>query len=721
MFFLKFRNRFRGLTHWCAWAWLLLASLPGPIVARAQEPEPRVTPLPADAGQDVPYDPVWNGQQSGANRRGNMVIVTPQEWKRVFDITASGLMYKPELPDVDFTQKVVIGILLGDQLAIDRAVKIRRVVKTGQQIVVEYEATLGSTRDANGMTVTKTSQPFFFYSIDKTDLPVVFHNLSPPEVTAAIESSEPLDSYSGDPGGQRTGTIGDVATADRGVVWADRLEMAKGSQAGLYIMNGAIGQNRVAINMVWVLLCAFLIFGMIPGFALFGAGFSRGKNATYAMVQCLCIPMLGALGFWSIGWGLMYGAGGPVPNLGGLAPVSDPSAGVPLGSLGSIFATHGFFLGGEMYDVGIGSMFLLQAAYLCVALAVPTAAVLERMRLWPYLSFGILFSIILYPLFGHWAWGGGWLATLGQPGHMGLGCGYVDYAGAGTVHALGGMAGLAATLALGPRAGRFGADGTTTVLRPHSIPLGLLGGFALVVAGFGLNAAGTFGASGEGSLRIGLVAATTLMAAAGGATVALVYIWLTTRLISPLILINGALAGVVSVSGAVAFVSPSVGFMIGAIGGLLACLAAMFLEMFRIDDPVNAVATHGVGGLWGMLAVGIFADGTYGAGWNRTLVNLQPWPLVGILYGGTMQFVAQCLACVVVIIWGFGGSFALLKVIGLLLKGLRVNEADERGGLDAAILGVDSYALDPSVLGRRTTLPDEVLPTRVAVPARPRE
>ncbi len=499
----------------------------------------------------------------------------------------------------------------------------------------------------------------------------------------------------GDAGGATTGSAADLEDASGYADAKTKKSLQEANNhsvygAGFAFANNASGQNRIGINTAWLLVCGFLVMFMQAGFALVETGFTRAKSAVHTMMLNLCIYFIGLLGFWAVGFALMYGAAGAnAANIGGIAPFGDASKTVGIPGLGSLFATNGFFLSGNNYDVGVCAMFLFQVVFMDTAATIPTGAMAERWKFIAFIVYGFFISMILYPIFGHWAWGGGWLSQLGNK--FGLGCGYVDFAGSGVVHGIGGLCGMAGAIVLGPRIGKYNKDGTANAIPGHNIPLALLGILILAFGWFGFNSGSTFGAAGGGNLRIGIVATTTMLASAGGAFASMMYMYFKSGKPDPTMVANGFLGGLVAITAPAGFVSPTVGVLIGAIGGLIVCWAIAFLDLIRVDDPVGAVAVHAGAGLWGVLAVGIFADGTYGNGWNSTvLANGQPAPLVGLLHGGTGQFFAQCVGVVTIIVWGFGLSYAFFKLQDKLM-GIRSSREDELSGLDIPEMGIVAY------------------------------
>ena len=294
-------------------------------------------------------------------------------------------------------------------------------------------------------------------------------------------------------------------------------------------------------------------------------------------------------------------------------------------------------------------------------------------------------SMILYPLFGNWAWGGGWLSQLGV--NFGLGHGYVDFAGSGVVHAVGGLCAIAGAIVLGPRIGKYNADGSVNAIPGHNIPLGLLGTFILAFGWFGFNPGSTLGVAGGGLNRVGIVAVATMLASAGGALSAAAYMVFKTSKPDPTMIANGLLAGLVAITAASGFVGATAGFIIGAIAGVLVCLSVEFWDRMKIDDPVGAISVHGVCGLWGVVSVGLFADGTafYGGAWNGVTGSVR-----GLFYGDAGQLGAQLIGCLTLFVWAFGLSYLFFKTLNALIP-MRVPAEVELEGLDAEETGVLAY------------------------------
>jgi ammonium transporter, Amt family len=509
--------------------------------------------------------------------------------------------------------------------------------------------------------------------------------------------------WAGDPGGDKTGVATDAQNAPgepfvipepdaKDPDFAKKKEafdeftaMAEKEPLAVKLAD-FVGQNRIAINLMWTLVAGFLVMFMQAGFALVETGLCRAKNASHTMLMNFLVYVIGLTGFWIVGFALMYGAM-PVASLGGTAGL-DAAKEVVIELFGKpfgLFATNGWFLGGNVYDVGVFTIFLFQMVFMDTAATIPTGAMAERWKLSAFFVFGFFMSMILYPLFGNWAWGGGWLSQLGV--NFGIGHGYVDFAGSGVVHAVGGLCALAGAIVLGPRLGKYNRDGTINPMPAHHIPMALLGAFILAFGWFGFNPGSTLGVSGGGLNRVGIIAVTTMLSGAGGALAATCYMVLKTGKPDPTMVANGLLAGLVAITAPSGFVGANTGFIIGAIAGVIVCAAVAFFDKLRIDDPVGAISVHGVCGLFGVLCVGIFADGTafYGGSWNGVSGSVK-----GLLYGDWGQFGAQVIGCITLLVWAFGGSLVFFKIVDMIM-GMRVSPEVEQEGLDLDETGVLAY------------------------------
>lgn len=440
-----------------------------------------------------------------------------------------------------------------------------------------------------------------------------------------------------------------------------------------------VGQSQIAINLVWTLVCGFLVMFMQAGFAMVEAGFCRAKHAAHVIMTNFMIYPIGMLGFWICGFAFMYGSVGPLATLGGVPVLTGTE--VKLGDFG-ILGTKGFFLNGT-YDVSVYAFFLFQMVFMDTTATIPTGAMAERWRFTAFAIYGFFISMIVYPIYGHMVWGGGGLAMLGQK--YGLGNGVVDFAGSSVVHAVGGFVALAGAIVIGPRIGKFNKDGSANVIPGHHIPMAVIGTFILAFGWFGFNAGSTLGAVGGGNFRIAVIATNTMLASAGGAFLAMVYMKLKTKKYDPGMMVNGLLGGLVAITAPCAFVNATSSVLIGALGAALVIWAVGFIERMGIDDPVGAVAVHGFGGVFGTLCVGIFADGTFGAGLNGVAT-----PVTGLLHGNPKQLIAQAIGAVVCMAWAFGTGYAFFKIQKKLMR-IRPLAEDEIAGLDIPEMGVLAY------------------------------
>ncbi|HMF43353.1 MAG TPA: ammonium transporter [Polyangia bacterium] len=436
-----------------------------------------------------------------------------------------------------------------------------------------------------------------------------------------------------------------------------------------------------ALDLAWVLVGAFLVMLMQVGFAMVETGFVRAKNAVHTMGMNLVVYPVGALGYWLCGYGLMFGGVPGWRSLGDGAPVAHEIGPRLGGHLFGLFGAAKFALVSVPHDAPNLAMFLFGAVFMDTAATIPTGALAERWRFSAFLAYAFFMSMILYPVYGNWVWGGGWLAGLGV--NAGLGHGHVDFAGSSVVHMTGGITALVGALVLGPRAGKFRRDGTIAVMPGHNLPMTVVGTFILAFGWFGFNAGSTLAAT---DARIALVAANTMLASASGAVAALGAVWYRSRKPDVGMTCNGLLGGLVSITAPCAFVSPSAAVLIGMMGGLLVATSVIWFERrMRIDDPVGAVSVHGVCGVWGALALGLFADGSYGAGWNGV-----DGPVRGLLFGDARQFVAQLIGVTANVVFVSAAAYGFFKLVDRLL-GNRVDPETESTGLDTTEMGAEAY------------------------------
>jgi len=479
----------------------------------------------------------------------------------------------------------------------------------------------------------------------------------------------------GDPGGVKTGTVSDVVAADtkKGLTLADLVNQA--------------GQNRIAINFVWTLITGFLVMFMQAGFALVETGLCRAKNANHTMMMNFMVYGFGLFAFWVCGFAIQMGGVGPYTTLGGGAGLNSEYSISLFGKSFGLWGTHGFFMThGGAYDVAAMVMFLFQMVFMDTALTIVTGAAAER---WKYAAFAVssvFMGALTYPLFANWAWGGGWLATLGS--NFGLGHGYSDFAGSGVVHSVGGMTALALSMIIGPRIGKYSRRGKPNPMPGHDIVIVLTGCFILAFGWFGFNPGSTLAASGNGALRISSIAVNTMLAGCTGSFGAILYMWMRYGKPDASMSGNGLLAGLVAITAPSGFVNTVGAAIIGFVAGVLVCLSVEFIErVLKVDDPVGAISVHGTNGLWGVISVGLFADGTsnYGGSWNG--VNGS---VTGLFYGDPSQLVAQLIGVSTLVGFVFTFSYVANWIIDAII-GQRVSAADELAGLDIPEMGALGY------------------------------
>ena len=396
-------------------------------------------------------------------------------------------------------------------------------------------------------------------------------------------------------------------------------------------------------NIIW-LLGAFLVFFMQAGFAFLGAGLIRAKNTTNYMTKSFMDFAIASLSFWAFGFALMWGT-----------------------SEAGIAGNTNYFL----TDAADGQTyvdFVFQMVFAGTAATIVAGAVAERTKTQAYLAYSFIIGAIIYPLYGHWVWGGGWLGAMDKIDLPAA----ADYAGSGVVHAVGGFVALAGAVVVGPRIGKFNADGSANVIAGHNVGYVVIGTFILFFGWFGFNIN-----TGD---SIGLNAINTLMAGATGSVVALYIRLVQTGKTDILIACNGALAGLVGITAGAAFVEPWSAVAIGAIAAPIMMGSLILIErVFKIDDPVGAISVHGVTGLWGLLAVGIFANGNNG--------------VEGLVVGEGKQIVSQLISMGVVMAWGLVTGFALFMLLKVSM-GVRATEAEELEGLDIPEHSLPAYGDD---------------------------
>ena len=398
-----------------------------------------------------------------------------------------------------------------------------------------------------------------------------------------------------------------------------------------------VDDTATHLGNLTTMVAAFLVFFMQAGFAFLGAGLIRAKSTVNYMTKSFMDFAIASLSFWAFGFAIMMGT-----------------------SAAGIAGTDNFFLlsGGDDWQVYVDWMF--QMVFAGTAATIVAGAVAERTKTQAYFAYSFLIGAIIYPLYGHWVWNGeGWLAMMGA----------ADYAGSGVVHAVGGFVALAGAAVVGPRIGKYNSDGSPNDLRGHNVPFVIIGTFILFFGWFGFNI------NGGGS--IGLNAINTLLAGATGAVVALYAQLIRTGKADILMSCNGALAGLVGITAPVAYVDPWAAVVIGALAAPIMMVSVAVIErVLKVDDPVGAVSVHGVSGLWGLLAVAIFASGNNG--------------VTGLVGGDAGLIVPQLVSMGVVLVWALATGFAMFFLLKFTM-GVRLTPEEEEMGVDASEHGIVAY------------------------------
>lgn len=399
-----------------------------------------------------------------------------------------------------------------------------------------------------------------------------------------------------------------------------------------------------SIDMVWVVVASVLVFLMQLGFALVECGFTRAKNAANIIMKNLMDFAIGSVAYYIVGFGLMFGA---------------TAAGLGLIGVTGLFRPE--TLGLSIFDSLTPSVFIFfQTVFAATAATIVSGAMAERTQFRAYVIYSFIISLVIYPIAGHWSWGGGWLAGLG----------FIDFAGSTVVHSVGGWAALVGAITLGPRIGKYGPDGKVNAIPGHNLPLGAAGVFLLWVGWFGFNPGSTVAANGQ----IGYIAMTTNLAAAVAACTTMFVTWFRYKKPDVSMTLNGALAGLVAITAGCANVSFYGALAIGVVAGILIVVGIEVVDkVFKVDDPVGAVSVHLINGVWGTLAVGLFAtEGGlfYGGGFHQ--LGIQALGVAA--YGGWTVITTGIL------------FFVLKKTVGL-----RVPAEEEKLGLDLVEHGNSAY------------------------------
>jgi Amt family ammonium transporter len=473
-----------------------------------------------------------------------------------------------------------------------------------------------------------------------------------------------------------------LALAVPAVLAAQAAPAAVNADSLLKATADAAAANTVSINFVWTLVTGFLVMFMQAGFAMVETGFTRAKNAAHTFTMNFMVYGIAMMGYWLCGFALQAGGLGPLTTLGGFDKLSHEFV-VTLGDKSwGLFGHTGFFLAGVAYAAPVFTYFLFQMVFMDTAATIPTGGMAERWKFSAFCVFSLFIGAIIYPIYANWVWGGGWLSQLGA--NLGLGHGHVDFAGSSVVHMTGGVIALVGAKLIGPRRGKYNPDGTANAIPGHNIPMALVGTFILAFGWFGFNPGSTLAGS---DLRIGVIATNTMLAGAAGSITAMLYMWWRYGKPDPSMIANGALAGLVAITAPCAFVTAPSAVLIGAVAGVLVCWSVFFFERTaKIDDPVGAISVHGTNGLWGILSLGLLADGTYGDGWNGVKGNVT-----GLFYGDASQFVAQIIGGVTNIVAVGLMAYAAYKITEVLVGGHRVSPAVEELGLDFPEMGALAY------------------------------
>ncbi len=537
----------------------------------------------------------------------------------------------------------------------------------------------------------------------------------------ALAALAPLRALADDPAPDKTGAFQSTPTS-YSVPGYSKPDPAKATTKDLAVAVDAVAQAAshgiFSVNFVWTLIAGFLVMFMQAGFALVETGLTRAKNVAHTFSMNFLVYALGMFGFFVCGFALMCG-GINGTNIGGPASLGGVPTLTHMFTVGSsvggdhgwgLFGTTGFFLSGSGYDAGAIVLFLFMMVFMDTTATIVTGACAERWSFKSFCLFSVLVGAFIYPVFGGWVWGGGWLAQLGY--RLGLGHGAVDYAGSGVVHLQGGALALITAYLIGPRIGKYDKDGKPKPILAHHVPMVQLGTFILAFGWFGFNAGSSLaGADG----RIGIIATNTMLAGMSATLSCVAYTWLRYGKPDPTMMCNGALAGLVAITSPCAFVSPMGAFIIGLVAGVLVVVSVYFFDRLRIDDPVGAISVHGVNGAWGLIAVGLFSDGSYGQGWNgvgaTTYLATSGAALkgvTGLFYGDGKQLIAQTIETVVAIGWNVVVGGICFAIVGKLV-GNRVAPEVELAGLDVPEMGVPGY---PEFIG--ATRPSEIPPEEVA-------
>ncbi len=423
-----------------------------------------------------------------------------------------------------------------------------------------------------------------------------------------------------------------------------------------------VGDLKIALDTVWTLVTAFLVFWMNAGFAMVEAGLCRSKNAVNILAKNFIVFAISSLAYYVIGWGLMFGDGNSFVGTNGIWSLLGADNSPATGE-----AYQGVYSSINWTGIPLYAKFFFQLVFAGTAATIVSGCVAERIKFLSFIVFSFILVALMYPVTGHWIWGGGWLAKAGM----------WDFAGSTVVHSVGGWAGLAGILMLGSRIGKF-KDGKVHPIPGHNMGMATLGALILWLGWFGFNPGSTMGAAAKDIAHIAL---TTNMACAMAILTATFTSWVMLGKPDLSMILNGSLAGLVAITAPCAFVSVFSALIIGAVAGVLVVLAVLFFDKMRIDDPVGALSVHLVNGIWGTLSVGLFAQ--------NSLVATATGD--GLFFGGGWTlFMAQLKGVLAVAVYTFVGSLVAWGLIKIVL-GLRVSKEEEQEGLDVGEHGNQAY------------------------------
>jgi Amt family ammonium transporter len=444
---------------------------------------------------------------------------------------------------------------------------------------------------------------------------------------------------------------------------------------------------QVALDTVWVVFAGILVFFMNAGFALLEAGFCRAKNAVNILAKNFTVAAFAGLSFFAIGFGLMFADGNGFTGTSGfLLAGADNSP-----AMGEAY--QGVFSSLSWAGVPLEAKFFFQACFAMAAASIVSGAVAERIQFQSYVVFSLILVALVYGVTGHWIWGGGWLAELG----------FADFAGSTQVHSVGGWAALVGAFLLGPRLGKFARDGASRPIPGHSMALGTTGGFVLWVGWFGFNAGSTMAAD-PGA--IAHIATTTLLASLAGIVGAILASYPRVKAFDLSMMINGCLAGLVGITAPCAFVSAGSAVLIGLVAGGLVVAGVTLFERIRVDDPVGAVSVHLVGGVWGTLAVGLFAQQPFAGDFGSGLFFGGGVGLLGVQALGVAAVGAFTVTCSLL-------AWSAIRVV----MGLRVDAEEEHLGLDLAEMKTRAYPGEALPGARPAPTPEPEAPAGSPAPA----